>query len=181
MLNGRSVILPCSVLLALSLLSACRSSTPGDATDQKSQPAADVMSPAPAPMRPVPSSSGLPPLPAGVNNAVRPPEVVRAVYEFAARHPEVLEYMPCFCGCERGGHNSNADCFIAQRDAKGRVAAWETHATGCEICIDVAQQAMQMHNSGASVAAIRAAIEKKFAGVGGGHTPTPMPSHNHGG
>jgi hypothetical protein len=114
-------------------------------------------------------------MPEGIDRAVRSPDVVKAVYEFAARHPEVLEYVPCFCGCERGGHNSNEDCFIAGRDAKGRVAAWETHALGCEICIDVAQQAMQMHNTGASVADIRAAIEKRFAGAGEGHTPTPMP------
>ena len=123
----------------------------------------------------------LPPLPPGVNIAVRPPEVVRATYEFAARHPEVLQYIPCFCGCERAGHGDNDDCFVARRNAKGQVTEWETHALDCEICIDVAQQAMQMHNSGASVSAIRAAIEKKYATIGGPHTPTPMPAHNHGG
>ena len=31
---------------------------------------------------------------------------------------------------------------------------------GCEICIDIATEAMQMHNAGASVAAIRAAIDE---------------------
>ena len=36
---------------------------------------------------------------------------------------------------------------------------WESHGMVCEICIDVAQQAMQMHNAGASVAEIRTAIE----------------------
>ena len=38
----------------------------------------------------------------GLNTAARPAGVVRTVYEFAARHPEVLHYVPCFCGCERG-------------------------------------------------------------------------------
>jgi hypothetical protein len=32
-----------------------------------------------------------------------------------------------------------------------------------------------MFNSGASVRDIRAAVEKKFAGFNGGHTPTPQP------
>jgi hypothetical protein len=103
---------------------------------------------------------------------------MRATYEFAARHPEVMRYMPCFCGCERGGHQDNHDCFVTSRGADDKVTGWETHAIGCEICVSVAQQALQMHNSGASVSAIRDAIEKKYAGLvaeRGNHTPTPMP------
>ena len=30
-----------------------------------------------------------------------PAEVVTAAYQFAAEHPEVLSYVPCFCGCEQ--------------------------------------------------------------------------------
>jgi hypothetical protein len=43
------------------------------------------------------------------------------------------------------------------------------------ISIDVAQLAMQMHNAGASVAQIRAAVEQRFGGRHMGHTPTPPP------
>jgi len=68
----------------------------------------------------------LPPLPASQFAPARPPEVVRAVYTFAARHPEVLHYVPCFCGCERSGHKDNDDCFIRSRDANGR-PEWEEH------------------------------------------------------
>ena len=68
----------------------------------------------------------LPPLPVSQFAPARPPEVVRAVYTFAARHPEVLHYVPCFCGCERSGHKDNDDCFIRSRDAKGR-PEWEEH------------------------------------------------------
>ena len=175
-----SIVFGCTVLLGMTLASAC-SPAEQQPRNQAPAPVVNVTSPADRTMRPMPLASDLPPLPPGVDRAVRPPDVVRAVYEFSARHPEVLEYVPCFCGCERGGHNNNDDCFIAKRDASGRVAAWEAHALGCEICLDVAQQAMQMHNSGASVSDIRAAIEKKYAGVGNGHTPTAMPSHNHGG
>ncbi len=124
----------------------------------------------------------LPPLPAGLNTAARPAEVVRTVYEFAARHPEVLHYVPCFCGCERGGHKDNEDCFVASRDKAGKVTAWESHGMICEICIDVAQQAMQMHNAGASVAEIRTAIELKYAAMSQErHTHTPTPPAPRGG
>jgi len=97
--------------------------------------------------------------------------VVAAVYEFAARHPEVLQYVPCFCGCERHGHNGNHDCFVKSRDANGRVT-WDSHGYGCAVCIDVARDAMQMFNSGASLTAIRAAIDKKY---GASSMPTPKP------
>src|SRR6266851_5459008 len=43
-------------------------------------------------------------------------EVVAAAYKFAAEHPEVLSYVPCFCGCEHSGHRGNEDCFVKARD-----------------------------------------------------------------
>ena len=50
------------------------------------------------------------------------PEVLEA-YIFAAQHPEVLQYMPCYCGCEhpRTGHTSNLDCFVDMIDRSGEL------------------------------------------------------------
>jgi hypothetical protein len=62
---------------------------------------------------------------------------------------------------------------VSARDSKGDVTAWEPHGLDCTVCIDVATEARQMHASGASVRDIRAAVEKKWAGFNGGHTPTP--------
>jgi hypothetical protein len=102
---------------------------------------------------------------------------VRTAFEFAARHPEVMKFVPCFCGCEQGGHKDNHDCFVSTRNAAGAVTSWQPHGVICEICMDVATQAWQMHNSGATVTAIREAIEKKYADrtASGLHTPTPLP------
>jgi hypothetical protein len=69
----------------------------------------------------------LPPLPFGPSPPVRPPDVVRAVYKFAAEHPEVLGYVPCYCGCERSGHRGNDDCFVTSRASNGDVRSWEPH------------------------------------------------------
>lgn len=69
----------------------------------------------------------LPPLPLIPTPPARPIEVVRAVYRFAAEHPEVLSYVPCYCGCEREGHRGSEDCFVTQRDAAGDVVGWEPH------------------------------------------------------
>jgi|SRR5262244_2439678 len=68
----------------------------------------------------------LPPLPYDPAPA-RPPEVVRDAYLFAAEHPEVAGYVPCYCGCENMGHRGNDECFVKARNDKGDVTEWEPH------------------------------------------------------
>jgi len=98
-------------------------------TDQRAQAApapAVVDPPAAAALGPHPQAD-LPPLPFDPAPPARPAEVVRATYRFAAEHPEVLSYVPCYCGCERSGHRGNEDCFVTARNAKGDVTEWEPH------------------------------------------------------
>ena len=60
-----------------------------------------------------------PPLP-DAGTPAKPLDQVRVIYAFAARHPEVLQYAPCYCGCESGGHQSVRDCFVKGHDAGGK-------------------------------------------------------------
>lgn len=123
-----------------------------------------------------PTRKSVPPLPAVGFAPVRPMDIVRATYDFAAQHPEILKYVPCYCGCGSQGHSANESCFVARRDARGNVLEWDTHGFGCTICVDVAREAMQLYSSGADVVSIRAAIEKRWSpGNAGGRTPTPQP------
>lgn len=87
---------------------------------------------APAPLTPAsaPSTRSYPSLPSVPFEPARPPEIVQAVFHFAADHPEVLGQMPCFCGCQNRGHKNNDDCFVTARDERGRVTAWEPHGIG---------------------------------------------------
>lgn len=125
---------------------------------------------------PVRTRLSTPPLPTVGFAPVRPMDIVRATYDFAAQHPEILKYVPCYCGCGEQGHKANESCFVARRDPKGNVLEWDTHGFGCTICVDVARESMQLYNSGADVVAIRAAIERRWApGNAGGRTPTPAP------
>jgi hypothetical protein len=117
----------------------------------------------------------LPPLQLPAYPLGRSPAVITAAYRFAAEHPEILSYVPCFCGCERSGHRGNEDCFVRSRDSNGDVREWEEHGMECNVCLDVAQQAMQMYASGASVRDIRAAVEAKWTPQATTHTPTPHP------
>jgi hypothetical protein len=105
--------------------------SPGAAASVPS-PAGDVAS-VPEPVPDGPGSNDpfiapdLPPIPLHVGPPSRPVPILKAVYEFAARRPDVLSRVPCFCGCEHDGHQANDDCFVAARDAEGRVVSWDGH------------------------------------------------------
>jgi Protein of unknown function with PCYCGC motif len=106
---------------------------------RSSQPPPAAASQAPAPTQAIvdpPANArygphkqdNLPPIPFEFGPPARPAEVVRAVYQFAAEHPEVLGYTPCYCGCEReAGHRGNDDCFVAERNTNGDVTRWDPH------------------------------------------------------
>jgi Protein of unknown function with PCYCGC motif len=126
--------------------------------------------------------ANLPPIPFPGYAPPRPVEVVTAAYQFTAEHPEISSYIPCFCGCQQGGHKGNTDCFVRSRANNGDVLEWEEHGLECAVCIDVATRTRQMHASGASVREIRAAVEKEFGPSFPTMTPTPKPpaaDHDH--
>ena len=122
-----------------------------------------------------PENVPLPALPAIPHMVPRSPEVVTAAYEFAARNPDILEYIPCFCGCDSAGHTGNADCFVQSRNEDGSVQSWEPHGMACLVCIDVARDAMQLNAAGGSVRDIRSAVDGKYLPRATRQTPTPAP------
>ena len=160
-------LVPAAVVLFGTTLAV---SVAADASQAARQPPAGSVTQA----RPAPPGA-LPPLPQVSFEPVRPMPVVQSVYEFAARHPEVLNYIPCFCGCEREGHKANHDCFVKSRAANGRILEWDAHALGCAVCLDVGRKAMTLFNQGMSVSDIRASIEREYAGRVPSRTPTPLP------
>jgi hypothetical protein len=103
-------------------------SAPPAQTAAASPPASQVPASGAVPFTlPPPAYKGpLPPIPTSPYPLQRPLDVVQAVYTFAARHPEVLHYVPCFCGCQHSGHNNNDDCFISGREPNGR-PIWDAH------------------------------------------------------
>ena len=126
------------------------------------------------PQKPAPAGA-LPPLPRVSYEPSAPMAVVQQVYEFAARHPEVLQYMPCYCGCERVGHGGNHDCFVKSRASNGRITEWDAHGIGCAVCLNVGFRAMTLFNQKKSVAEIRATIDKEIGSRYPSATPTPAP------
>ena len=84
--------------------------------------------------KPAPSQAAskitFPPIPSPGFAPGRPVDQTRAVYQFAAEHPEVLKFVPCYCGCESSGHPHNESCFVKRRDNAGNVLEWDTHGYG---------------------------------------------------
>ena len=49
------------------------------------------------------------------------PEIQEA-YRFAIANPDILEEIPCYCGCRRLGHTSNHSCYVQSESAAERPA-----------------------------------------------------------
>ena len=69
-------------------------------------------------------------------------------YELASRIPVVLHQQPCYCYCDRMGHNSLHSCFEG------------THGARCSTCLKELYYSYQQHKAGKTAAQIRAGIIK---------------------
>lgn len=95
-------------------------------------------------------------------------------YAFAVARPDIVEWMPCYCGCAAMDHRSNLECFLKRREVGGAIV-FEEHASYCEICIKTALIAKQMLGQGATLTQMRTAVDAAFSGNGAPGTPTELP------
>jgi hypothetical protein len=76
---------------------------------------------------------------------------VEETYRGAAEIPSVLDGLYCYCDCSANlGHYSLLECF--QSD----------HAAGCDVCLGEAMLAYRKTREGASLAAVRKAIDQTY-------------------
>jgi hypothetical protein len=101
-------------------------------------------------------------LPAQVQSA---PGTVRTAYQFAAANPDVMQNIPCYCGCGGIGHESNYDCYVAGVAPDG-VIEFDGHALGCSICVDITLDAMRLTRQGKPVSEIRAYVDSTYSRYG---------------
>ncbi|MCB0112646.1 MAG: hypothetical protein KDD84_01090 [Caldilineaceae bacterium] len=102
-------------------------------------------------------------MPASVRRA---PQRVQDAYRFVGANADVLSQFPCYCGCGPMGHGSNYACFWQ------REGVLDTHALGCGICVDIAQDVMRGMKQGQSLAEIRAQVDSDYSRFG---PPTNTP------
>lgn len=78
-------------------------------------------------------------------------------YEFAREHRDLFSMIPCYCGCEATlDHRHLYDCFVRTD------GAWESHASGCSVCIDESKMARRLLRTGAQPEQIRDAIVAQY-------------------
>ena len=98
------------------------------------------------------------------------PVSVQTAYQFNVANPDVMEDIPCYCGCGNIGHKSNYDCYVSDVDDKGKVA-FDSHALGCSICVDITQDVMRMLRDGKSPQEARAYIDATYSKYGPSNIP----------
>lgn len=69
-------------------------------------------------------------------------------YDLAAKIPTVLHQQPCYCYCDRMGHNSLHSCFEG------------THGAQCATCLKEVYYSYAEHKKGKTAAQIRKGIIK---------------------
>lgn len=112
-------------------------------------------------------------LPAFLNEQ---PENIRLTYQIAGQATELLEWIPCYCGCgESAGHRSNLNCFIKEVKEDGAVV-WDDHGTRCLACLEIALQSAKMYKEGADLKEIRQTIDELYKEGYAQPTDTPFPA-----
>jgi hypothetical protein len=96
-------------------------------------------------------------------------------YKAAVENLDVLQYIPCYCGCgDHAGHKNNAECFVKDIRPDG-VVVWDDHGTRCDTCMNIALKSAEMKKQGKSVQEIRKFIDEKYKEGYAKPTQTPMP------
>ena len=125
-MNAESVVRLAALLGAVAAVGAGGAAVVAGQGASKPSPPGSA---APAPKAAAPTIT-MPPLPNPGFQPPRPMPMMQEVYKFAAIHPEMLKYVPCYCGCGADGHPHNESCFVKRRDPRGNVTEWETHGFG---------------------------------------------------
>lgn len=96
-------------------------------------------------------------------------------YKYATERPEMLEQIPCYCGC--GDHGSEAsdykphrflrDCYINDN------WKYDEHASFCDVCIGIASKVQGYLAQGKTLKEARTLIDQEYSKTGGMMTNTP--------
>ena len=147
--NQRLLILSPIILLSIISLSGCKLANTSSSQELKMAPISQM--------------------PADVQKA---PVTVQEAYQFTFANPEIMQSVPCYCGCGAAGHKSNSDCYVKEVNSSGEIT-YDQHGLGCSICVDITQDVMRLLREGKSVKDIRSVIDQTYAQYG----PSNMPSN----
>lgn len=126
-----------------------------------------------------PGGSSSPGLPEGVafpSYVQAGPFDVKEAYAYAVEHPEVLQYMPCYCGCgQHSGHTGIHDCFVQQGHITGGPVVFDSHGANCQMCVDIARDAKRLVQQGKTLQEARQYVAAQYGGLGPATNTPPIP------
>jgi hypothetical protein len=108
---------------------------------------------------------GKDPIPANVTGDLR----IAYAFSRTEEGNDLLEQMPCYCGCKYVGHMHTRDCFWTDE------GKWDKHGVRCMICVEIAMNTKLMHVDGKDVCEIRVKIDSHYERVAEHATETPIP------
>lgn len=96
---------------------------------------------------------------------------MREMYEWAKTQEgnDILEQIPCYCGCKYEGHKHTRHCFW--RDD----GTFDKHGLTCSVCFDIAKKSKEMLEQGKDICEIRKTIDDFYSPNVHLGTETPMP------
>lgn len=88
------------------------------------------------------------------NNASK--EVADA-YQFALENPQnILSQVKCYCGCLKGDHKNNRDCFINED------GSFDLMGLNCGLCVKTALTSKQMMSEGKTIGEISKFVDDRW-------------------
>ncbi|VVB92966.1 Protein of uncharacterised function with PCYCGC motif protein [uncultured archaeon] len=91
-------------------------------------------------------------------------------YTYATEHPDLLEQIPCYCGC--GGHSGHRflrDCFIHDD------WTYDEHASFCDVCVGEAIKVQNYLASGKTLRETRDLIDQEYNSKYPGQNTNTLP------
>lgn len=84
-------------------------------------------------------------------------------YRLAVDNQQLFAQLPCYCGCvllPDDPHGDLLDCFINDD------GSFDNHASGCLICVDIADDGVAWHAEGRSAAEVKTLLDEKYQDSG---------------
>lgn len=81
-------------------------------------------------------------------------------YEYTTLNPQIIDQVPCYCGCGGIGHESLLNCYITDD------GEYSNHASQCDICVGEVIKIKKMSEDGLSIDEIRANIDSDYRKYG---------------
>lgn len=89
-------------------------------------------------------------------------------YGYTLKNPEVVEKIPCYCGCGGMGHKSLKNCFISDE------GVYSSHASNCDICVGEVIRIKNLFDSGMYISEIKEVIDGEYRRYGPNNGGVPI-------